>query len=114
MASVLNKFKAAFRGLYMGSKDKSIRIQLILGAGVVLFGCFYGFTLKEWLWISSCIFFVVISEIINTAIERICDLIEPKFDPRIKYIKDLSAGGVLLASLYAIIIGCFILKGVLR
>ena len=51
---------------------------------------------------------------INTCIERICDLIDESQNEKIKYIKDLSAGSVLLASIYSIVIGCMVLGGVLR
>lgn len=114
MVSLFKKFYVAICGLMSGLKDKSILIQMILGLCVIGFGLIYKFNGKEWLWIISAIFIVILFEFVNTAIERICDLIDPNINPKIKYIKDLSAGCVLLASLYAIVIGCIILKGVLR
>ena len=114
MASLFKKFYVALNGIVCGLKDKSIFIQVAIGCCVVIFGFFYSLNETEWLWILSCIFLVILMEFINTAIERICDLIDPKMNPKIKYIKDLSAGSVLLASLYAVVIGCMILKGVLR
>ena len=42
---------------------------------------------------------------LNTAIERLCDFVQPKQDARIKAIKDLAAGAVLCASLAALIVG---------
>lgn len=53
-------------------------------------------------------FGVLILEIINTAIEKICDIIQPEFDKRIKIIKDISAGAVLLSVVCGIIIGIVI------
>ena len=50
----------------------------------------------------------------NTCIEYLCNLVDSEYNQKIKVIKDLSAGCVLFASVYSIIIGCFILKGVLR
>ena len=114
MSSLFKKFKFAFMGLIYAVQDKSICLQLILGGCVVLFGIFFRFSVQEWMWILSCILFVLMSEIWNTCIERLCDLIDLQMNPKIKIIKDLSAGCVLLASLYSIVIGCCILKGVLR
>lgn len=47
-------------------------------------------------------------EIINTAIEKICDIINPEYDERIKFIKDMAAGAVLLAAFCSLIVGIFV------
>ena len=47
-------------------------------------------------------------ETINSSIEKLCDLISMDIDPRIKTIKDLSAGAVLIFSVIALVIGCLI------
>jgi diacylglycerol kinase len=52
--------------------------------------------------------FVWVAEIFNTAIEKIMDIISPQLHPEIKYIKDLSAAAVLIASFIAMITGVFI------
>ena len=50
-------------------------------------------------------FLILIAEIINTAIEKICDFVEPNFNEKIGLIKDLAAGAVILATLLSIIVG---------
>ena len=114
MISLFKKFKVAFIGLIEAFKDKSIFIQGLIGILVVIFGFIYKFNYLEWLFIITCIVLVILSEMFNTCIERICDLIDENQNHKIRYIKDLSAGCVLLASIYSIVIGCLILKGVLR
>lgn len=52
--------------------------------------------------------FVLVAEILNTAIEKLCDFMEPNFHSKIGIIKDISAGAVLLATFFAIVIGGFI------
>lgn len=53
--------------------------------------------------------FAVLSvEILNTAIEKICDIINPEFDERIKFIKDIAAGAVLLLAFCSVIVGILI------
>ena len=53
-------------------------------------------------------FLVLIAETINTAIEKICDFVEPNFNKKIGIIKDISAGAVILATLLSIIVGVLV------
>ena len=53
-------------------------------------------------------FLVLIAETINTAIEKICDFVEPNFNKKIGIIKDISAGSVILATLLSIIVGVLV------
>ena len=52
--------------------------------------------------------FVWVAELFNTAVERIMDFISVQKHPGIKTIKDLAAGGVLLAAVTAFITGAII------
>lgn len=53
-------------------------------------------------------FLVLIAETLNTAIEKICDFVEPNFNKKIGLIKDISAGAVILATLLSIIVGVLV------
>lgn len=53
-------------------------------------------------------FLVLVTEIINTAIEKICDFLEPNFNEKIGLIKDLAAGSVITATLLSIIVGILV------
>ena len=55
-------------------------------------------------------FLVLIAETINTAIEKICDFLEPNFNKKIGIIKDISAGAVILATLLSIIVGVLVYR----
>ena len=52
----------------------------------------------EWIMVIICIGMVISAEMLNTCIERICDLISAEKSEKIRFIKDLSAGAVLTAS----------------
>lgn len=53
--------------------------------------------------------FAVLSlEILNTCVERICDIIQPNFDQRIKIIKDMAAGSVFLMAMASVVVGVLI------
>jgi diacylglycerol kinase len=47
-------------------------------------------------------------EVLNTGIEKICDVVQPEFDERIKIIKDISAGAVVLMSFAAVCVGILV------
>lgn len=47
-------------------------------------------------------------EILNTAIEKICDIIQPEFDRRIGFIKDISAGAVILMAILSVLVGILV------
>ncbi len=61
-------------------------------------------TIDSALIITVC-FIVLIAETLNTAIEKLCNFVEPNFDKKIGLIKDLGAGAVILATLLSVIIG---------
>ncbi len=53
--------------------------------------------------------FTVLSlEILNTCVEKICDIIQPDFDQRIKIIKDMAAGSVFLMAMASVVVGVLI------
>jgi len=64
--------------------------------------------ITEWLFVIFAIGLVFITEMLNTAIEFLCDAITLETHPRIKKVKDVSAAAVLLASVVAAIIGLII------
>jgi diacylglycerol kinase (ATP) len=98
--------KNALRGLILLLKyERNFQIEFI----ALIINIFMIIFLKLNTLDTSIIFIVcsiVLSlEIINTAIEKICDFIQPNHDERIKTIKDISAASVLLASFLSIITG---------
>lgn len=53
-------------------------------------------------------FSVLSLEILNTCVEKICDIIQPNFDERIKIIKDMAAGSVFLMAMASVVVGVLI------
>ncbi|WP_262696693.1 diacylglycerol kinase family protein [Chryseobacterium sp. G0201] len=51
---------------------------------------------------------VLSAEIFNTAIEKICDFIQPEYDKRIGFIKDVSAGAVILMAILSVVVGVLV------
>lgn len=87
------------------SKERNGRIQLIIAGATIVISALIGLSKTEWQIILFCIALVLISEMMNSAIEKVCNLISEAYHPGIKVIKDISAGAVLLACLISAVIG---------
>lgn len=101
----MKKFEVAFKGIYTAMQDKSVQIQLFLAFCMVICAIILQFNKIEWCLIVLCIVMVIAAEMFNTCIERICDFIQPNQDSKIKFIKDMSSGAVLVLSIGALIVG---------
>ncbi|MCI5723998.1 MAG: diacylglycerol kinase family protein [Erysipelotrichaceae bacterium] len=105
---MINKFRVAFVGLLSSLKDKSILTQYAFACIACIVGWILKFEYLEWLAIILCIGLVITTEMVNTCIEKLCDLYSIKLDDRIKYIKDLGAGAVLFSALISLVVGIII------
>jgi diacylglycerol kinase (ATP) len=99
-------FKHAFDGLIHTIKTQpNLRIHLTIAALVLLTAAFLGVTRVEWLLLLFTIMWVLVSEMINTVVEAMCDLISEEFHRPIKIAKDVAAGMVLVGAIGAVIVG---------
>ena len=62
----------------------------------------------EWIAIGFCIAFVIAMEMLNTAIEKLCDVVHQEVHPGIKKVKDIAAGAVLISAIFSLITGLII------
>lgn len=100
----MKKFKYAIDGLYaLMIKDANVRIQCLLGLITIITGFVLNVSVSEWMALLIFIGLVISLEIINSCIEKVCDIVHADFHPDIKYIKDGSAAAVLVVSLFALI-----------
>jgi diacylglycerol kinase (ATP) len=99
----INGLKKLFR------TEHNARIHLAAAISAVFMGCILKIHSYEWCLIAFSIGFVFAAELFNTAIECLTDIISPEYSARAEKIKDLAAGGVLIASLTAAAIGTIIL-----
>ena len=106
---LLSAFSYALNGLSQFFKnERNGQIQLAIAAMVVLAGWGLSLSLNEWMVVAGCIATVLAFEMVNTCIEKLCNMIHPGFHPSIKYIKDVSAAAVLLISVASAIFGAII------
>lgn len=106
---MIAKFKHALNGISCCMKDKSIVLQCVLGLCTFIFFGLFDLNAMEWCLVTGCIGGVIVLEIINTCIEKLCNLYSEEHDIRIQRIKDMSAGMVLTGCVFALIIGVIII-----
>ncbi len=100
----IRSFGPAFLGIYSLIRlENNAIIHLAATLAAIILGLLLRLALSEWLWIILSITLVWITELLNTAIEKLSDLVNSDTHPQIKIIKDLSAGAVLMSALFAII-----------
>lgn len=88
--------------------EKNFRIQFLIVLLLLPTGILLRLSGTEWIFILICCAMVLSFEIINSAIEKICNFIYPDQHPAIKQIKDMSAGAVLISTIISVIIGLII------
>ncbi|WP_246206616.1 diacylglycerol kinase family protein [Virgibacillus ihumii] len=102
-------FSFACNGLRAVIKsERNFRIHLAAAVFVIAAGLFFRLALLQWAIIFLTIALVLITEMINTAVEKMIDYIKPEINHNAKVIKDISAGAVLLSAIIAVIIGLLI------
>jgi diacylglycerol kinase len=87
---------------------RNFKIQLITFCFVCTAGFYFKITSFEWLMILGFSALVLSLEALNTSIEKLCDLYSIEENIKIKIIKDISAGAVLIAAFFAVIVGVLI------
>jgi diacylglycerol kinase (ATP) len=107
--SLYKSFFNAFRGvLLMLKSERNFQIEAA-ACFINLFLIFYlKLTTIDTILILIVCFGVLSAEIFNTSIEKLCDFIQPEFDKRIGFIKDISAGAVFLMTVLSIVVGILI------
>lgn len=99
----------AVKGFYLLiTTEHSIMVQLTISALMCILGFYLKISTVEWMFQILAIGLVLTAESLNTAIEAICDYIQPNFDKKIGFIKDIAAGAVTFAALTAVVIGAII------
>ena len=105
----LQSFRFAIKGIKnLIINEHNARIHLTALLVVIGLGLFFKLELMEWVAITIVSGIVILTELINTAIENLADIVEPKWNEKIGKIKDYSAGAVLVAAIVSVIVGSVI------
>ena len=105
----LKSFVFAFAGIKaFFSNEPQALLHALAALLVVVAGFYFKISLHEWIAVVFSIGIVVVSEMLNTAIEKLTDMVSPEIHPKAKVVKDLAAGAVLMASMVALVVGLIV------
>ena len=109
MKKILRSFGYAFKGLGYATKTQlNFRVHLVAAVIAVSLGYALHISVNDWQWIILSITLVLVAELFNTAMEALIDLVSPEYNDLAGHVKDLSAGAVTLAAVFALIMGLII------
>ncbi len=104
-----SSFRVAFAGIaFLLRTQVHVRWHLAATLLVITAGVIVGVSRGEWLALISAMALVWVAECLNTSIEQTCDAITREQRPQIRHAKDVAAGAVLLASIFAVVIGLLV------
>lgn len=104
--SIIDSFNNAVNGIILTIKsERNMTVHYLIAIGVITLSLFFNFTRIEFLILLLATTFVVVMEMINTAIEKTVDMITEEYHPFARIIKDISAGAVLVSAINAVIVG---------
>jgi diacylglycerol kinase len=107
--NLLASFRHAFSGWWYAIRtQRNARIHLAVTAAVLVAGAWVGLGADQWCLIIFAIALVWISELANTALESLVDLVSPEYHQLAKIAKDVKAASVVIAVLAAAIVGVII------
>ena len=111
--SFLRSLKFAFRGIIHCIKnERNMRIHTVATIYILLFVPFFNLSLEKLAILLLTISAVLAAEMVNTATEELSDLSAEDYNPMARIAKDVAAGAVLIASIFAVIIGFILLWNV--
>ena len=105
----MKTFTHAINGIiYVFKKEQNFRIHIIATILVIIAGILFSIDKIEWMMIVIAISIVSAFELVNSAIEYLCDFVSPQYHDKIKRIKDASAGAVLISAIGAFVLALVI------
>lgn len=102
----IQSFKYALTGFFFAfSYERNLRFHIWAALSVLVFAYYFGLERLEWGLLAIAIAFVIVSELVNTAIENAVDTATRHYSPTAKIAKDVAAGAVLMSAVTAVITG---------
>jgi diacylglycerol kinase (ATP) len=110
--SILESFNFAFEGIiHVLRTQRNMRIHFGIAVLVLVAALVSGVDKMELIALLLAIAFVLIAEMLNTAVEAAVDVATTSFDPMAKLAKDIAAGAVLIATAVAVAVGYLVVSG---
>jgi diacylglycerol kinase (ATP) len=110
--TLFDSFNYAFEGIvHVLRTQRNMRLHFLVALVVVIVALIVNVTKLELIALLISIAFVLISEMLNSAVEAAIDIATTSFDPMAKLAKDIAAGAVLIAAANAIAVGYLVFSG---
>lgn len=104
--SPVDSFRFALNGVLLSFRSqRHLRIHFTLAVLVLIAGFIWRLPRVELLILIGAISLVILTELFNTAVETVVDLVTTDYHPLAKVAKDVAAGAVLVASVNAALVG---------
>ncbi len=108
--NLMDSFKNAFQGIkYALVNERNMKIHTTAAILVLLLSLWLRVSRVEFAILCLTVLIVICFELINTAVEVMCNIIVDVYHPKAKIIKDVSAGAVMASAIFSLIIGVVIL-----
>lgn len=88
--------------------ELNFRMHLVSALAAILLSLLFKISGTEWIAVCFCIALVITLEMVNTAIEKLCDVVSKETHPGIKSVKDIAAGAVLVAAAFSLVTAAII------
>lgn len=109
MRALLQSFRCALAGIGWALKtQRNMRLHALAAAGVIILGLMENLAAWEWCAVWLCIALVWAAELVNTALEALCDRLLPGQDEAVRRVKDAAAGAVLVCALASLLVATII------
>ena len=109
LRSRIKSFRYAISGILVFIRQEhNARIHAVATVAVIIAGIVFHVSYAEAATLTVVTGVVWITEMLNTCLERMADIVHPEIHPTIRFIKDLAAGAVLVAAITAVVVALFI------
>lgn len=108
---IISSFKYAVTGIRLGLEEHNMKVHVLATLCVIILGILFSITIYEWLAVLLAIGLVLSTELMNTALEEVCDAIAAVHKDSYSKLgkpKDIGAGAVLVSALMASIVGLLV------
>jgi diacylglycerol kinase len=106
---LLKSFTYSFKGLRkIIQEEQNLKIQLIFGLIAAILGITFQVSRTEWMVLIISSTLVIFAEVLNSAVERVTDVLKPRINDYVKEIKDIMAAAVMISAISSVIIGIIV------
>ncbi len=106
---MIDSFRFAFNGMVHALRtQRNMKIHFATAGFVVVVSLILKLEPDEFLWIFLAITLVLMAETFNSFFEEFLDFVNPQYHESVKHMKDMAAGSVLTAAIFAVVVAIII------